>query len=344
MKNFIITTTDTIEGATIVKYIELVSANIVIGANVFSDFAASFTDFFGGYSNTYQNKLDKIYDVARKNLQQKATDLEANAIVGTKFDFGEISGKGNSMFMVSAIGMAVRVKYAPDSNSDNQSQIKPGEISFDYLNREILRRHIIDKVNEGKSIFEYEWEYLLNNPIDEILQPLLTRYLNTQENTRNAQILLDRYFPKYVGLVNREVAIKELYDNINYITLDLLRKHQLFDPSAILRLITTEQLHNAVACLGIPKSNYKHDDLEQMEKISEFIKKLPDTGHWETSKSMFGKERKAFICENGHKNFNFSDDRYCRTCGCNIKGLTKEEDKIINNFNKTISILKHLIN
>ena len=50
MKNFIITTTDTIEGATIVKYIELVSANIVIGANVFSDFAASFTDFFGGYS------------------------------------------------------------------------------------------------------------------------------------------------------------------------------------------------------------------------------------------------------------------------------------------------------
>lgn len=56
MKNFIITTTDTIEGATIVKYIELVSANIVIGANVFSDFAASFTDFFGGYSNTYQTR------------------------------------------------------------------------------------------------------------------------------------------------------------------------------------------------------------------------------------------------------------------------------------------------
>lgn len=342
MKNFIITTTDTIEGATIEKYIELVSANIVIGANIFSDFAASFTDFFGGYSNTYQNKLDKIYDTARKSLQQKATDLGANAIVGTKFDFGEISGKGNSMFMVSAIGMAICVRYAHNSNSDSMPQIKPGEISYDYLNREILRRHIIDRINKGDLLSENEWEYLLNNPIDEILEPLLIRYLKVQEPATNAQILLSRYFPKYVGLVSREVAIKELYNNINEITLDLLHKHQLFDPTSISRLIAKGQRNNAVACLSIPKSHYTHDDLEQMEKISERIKNLPDTGHWETSKSMFGKEQKAFICEKGHKSFDISCG-YCRNCGRNIKGLTEEEDKIVNDFNRTIDILKELI-
>ena len=48
----IITTTNNIDGAEITSYIRLVSTNVVIGTNFFSDFAASFTDFFGGRSNT----------------------------------------------------------------------------------------------------------------------------------------------------------------------------------------------------------------------------------------------------------------------------------------------------
>jgi hypothetical protein len=44
--------------------------------------------------------------------------MEANAIIGLKVDFDEISGKGKSMFMMSALGTAVYVKY--DSNLETK--------------------------------------------------------------------------------------------------------------------------------------------------------------------------------------------------------------------------------
>ena len=44
----IVTTTNSIEGYTIRKYLGVVNANVVIGTNLFSDIAASLTDVFGG--------------------------------------------------------------------------------------------------------------------------------------------------------------------------------------------------------------------------------------------------------------------------------------------------------
>lgn len=48
MDKFIITTTPTIEGHPIKAYLGAINVNVVIGTNFFSDFAASFTDVFGG--------------------------------------------------------------------------------------------------------------------------------------------------------------------------------------------------------------------------------------------------------------------------------------------------------
>lgn len=58
MSEIIITTTNSISGVEIEKYLGLVTTNLVIGTNVFSDFLASFSDFFGGMSGTYRNQLD----------------------------------------------------------------------------------------------------------------------------------------------------------------------------------------------------------------------------------------------------------------------------------------------
>ena len=52
MDKFIITTTPTIEGHPIKAYLGTINVNVVIGSNFFSDFAASFTDVFGGNSHT----------------------------------------------------------------------------------------------------------------------------------------------------------------------------------------------------------------------------------------------------------------------------------------------------
>lgn len=106
----IITSTNDIKDYKITKYLGLINVNVVIGANFFSDFFASFTDVFGGYSNTYQSKLDKIYGDALHGLQAKASNSGGNAIIGVHFDFDEVTGKGVSMFMVTAYGTAVIVE------------------------------------------------------------------------------------------------------------------------------------------------------------------------------------------------------------------------------------------
>ena len=72
MDKFIITTTPTIEGHPIRTYLGAINVNIVIGTNFFSDFAASFTDVFGGNSGTYQRKMDDMYESAKKELEKKA--------------------------------------------------------------------------------------------------------------------------------------------------------------------------------------------------------------------------------------------------------------------------------
>ena len=86
MKKILTTTTDTINGK-ILKYIDLVSTNIVLGTNLFSDFKASLTDIFGGQSKTYQKKMQEIYKIAIDDLQHKAISLGANAVIGVKIDF-----------------------------------------------------------------------------------------------------------------------------------------------------------------------------------------------------------------------------------------------------------------
>ena len=134
---FLISTTNNIEGTPIKRYIGALCSNIVIGTNVFSDFAASFTDFFGGRSDSYKRKLEIIYDDASKELKQKALNIGANCIIGFKVDFDEISGKDKSMFMVSVSGTACVVDY-PDN--DNENDFKAEIITQSDLDKEIYRR------------------------------------------------------------------------------------------------------------------------------------------------------------------------------------------------------------
>ena len=63
------TTTPTIEGHPIQEYKGIVSGEVIIGANVWKDFKASLTDFFGGRSNTYEKVLIEAKDRALDELR-----------------------------------------------------------------------------------------------------------------------------------------------------------------------------------------------------------------------------------------------------------------------------------
>lgn len=104
-----ITTTHSIEGKTITRYCGVIAGEAILGANLFKDLFAGIRDLVGGRSGTYERELQKARDIALKELEERAHDLGANAIVGVDLDY-EVLGQGNGMLMVSASGTAVIVQ------------------------------------------------------------------------------------------------------------------------------------------------------------------------------------------------------------------------------------------
>jgi len=92
----IVTTTNSIEGREISRYNDPISANVVIGTNIFSDIGASYVDFFGGRSTTsYEKKMQEMYKRVTETLKQRAQAIRADAIIRLSVDIYEISGKGS---------------------------------------------------------------------------------------------------------------------------------------------------------------------------------------------------------------------------------------------------------
>lgn len=104
----LITTTNSIEGKKIVKYIGLVTGETIIGANIFKDIFAGIRDIVGGRSTSYEQVLREAKNTAVNEMQQYAVALGANAIIGVDLDY-ETVGSGGSMLMVIASGTAVEL-------------------------------------------------------------------------------------------------------------------------------------------------------------------------------------------------------------------------------------------
>ena len=105
----LVTTTPSIEGRKITKYIGIVTGEAILGANVFKDIFATVRDIVGGRSATYEAELQKARDIALKELEQRAQAMGANAVVGVDLDY-EVLGQSNGMLMVAVSGTAVIVE------------------------------------------------------------------------------------------------------------------------------------------------------------------------------------------------------------------------------------------
>jgi uncharacterized protein YbjQ (UPF0145 family) len=104
----ITTTTNNIEGKPVQQYLGVVSAEAIIGANIFKDLFAGIRDIVGGRSGTYERVIEEARRNAMDELVNKASTMGANAIIGIDLDF-ETIGAGGSMLMVIATGTAVRL-------------------------------------------------------------------------------------------------------------------------------------------------------------------------------------------------------------------------------------------
>ena len=102
----ILSTTPTIEGQTIKEYEGVVTGDTIKGGNLVKDFFAGIRDIVGGRSAAYEKVLREAKDTSMKEMEDRARELGANAIVSIDIDY-ETIGQGNSMLMVATSGTAV---------------------------------------------------------------------------------------------------------------------------------------------------------------------------------------------------------------------------------------------
>lgn len=104
----ILTTTQTIEGRTIVEYKGIVFGEVISGVNFFKDFGAGIRNLIGGRSSSYEKELLEARRKALSELEERARLVGADAVVGIDIDY-EVLGEGGGMLMVTASGTAVRL-------------------------------------------------------------------------------------------------------------------------------------------------------------------------------------------------------------------------------------------
>ncbi len=105
----LITTTSTVEGKKIIKYIGLVNGEAIIGSNFVKDFFAGIRDVVGGRAGAYEQGLREAKSIAIREMMEQAQRLGANAVIGVDLDYQTIGSNG-AMLMVSANGTAVQLE------------------------------------------------------------------------------------------------------------------------------------------------------------------------------------------------------------------------------------------
>lgn len=105
----IVTTTQAIEGRKIKEYKGLVSGEVIFGMNALKDISASFRDFFGGRTSTYEKGMLDGRETAEREMCERAERMGANAIVGVSFGY-EVLGQSSTMIMISISGTAVVIE------------------------------------------------------------------------------------------------------------------------------------------------------------------------------------------------------------------------------------------
>ena len=77
----ILSTTPSIEGKKIIKYLGVISGEAIMGANIFKDLFATVRDIVGGRSATYERELHQAKDLATGEIIAEAEKPGANALV-----------------------------------------------------------------------------------------------------------------------------------------------------------------------------------------------------------------------------------------------------------------------
>ncbi|MBI9018384.1 MAG: YbjQ family protein [Phycisphaerae bacterium] len=101
-----LSTTDSIPGEMIAHSIGLVCGETILGSDFYTGILAEIADTFGGRSGAYESKLKYGRNIAINEMSQKANSLDADAIVGIRFNYETIK---ESMLIICVSGTAIKL-------------------------------------------------------------------------------------------------------------------------------------------------------------------------------------------------------------------------------------------
>ena len=102
-------TTETAPNLNITERIEVITAEVAYGTNIFKDLFTEVRDIVGGRSRAIQNTVRDARRTALYELKREAYEVGANAVVGIDLDYVELSSF-KSMVMLVASGTAVIIE------------------------------------------------------------------------------------------------------------------------------------------------------------------------------------------------------------------------------------------
>ena len=152
----IITSTVNIEGYEIETYIGYQCSQVVLGTSFLSGISASFTDFFGINSTSYEKVLRNATEAAKTKLIAIAKTYNADAIIGLDIDYTTFT---SDLIGVIAGGTLVKLKKHHDNLVVSQEFINHAyykETPIRIINSKLLG----DNSNKQVSLSLYGHSYL----------------------------------------------------------------------------------------------------------------------------------------------------------------------------------------
>jgi uncharacterized protein YbjQ (UPF0145 family) len=343
-KDILVITTSSTDGLKIKKHLKPVSAHIVAGTNLFSDFLGGLSDVFGGRSNTYQNQLSSLYTEAIELIKYRAHEMGANCVIGLSLDMDEISGKGKSMFMLTAIGTAVIIEKEEKSITLLETNEKYENVGVERINNLRKRREIIEKAEINRLTYDdMAWSFITTNQVFEVFSFILKKH---KEIIENYDTLIDSYnkfnksFISYIEGLEDSIKTTLIYDEIEkgsnlkvalYLS-KVIEELNLFDFEKNMILLGNPDFKKQKIGLKIAtydKSFYNKKDILNLNQLTAFISSsFKERGEITIKKQLLSsKEKDVWNCECGNKSIDMGD--FCGSCQNDISGFNRTEMKPI---------------
>ena len=327
----VVTTTPSLHGWDIDAYLGPVFSHIVAGTGFFSDLAASFSDIFGGRSQSYQKQLSAINTEAIELLKSKTSMLGGNLVLALRIDLDEISGKAKQMFMVTASGTAAR--GTPKSSNVNNSQ-NSSIVTADDLENVLKKADVIKKCDSIPiRLSEEDWTFVTENQVHEIASKVLATVQHTEPDTFEDRSIKERR-TKYFLALPSNYSVPVLYSGIREHPLvfpfvkNIVEQANLFDFQGVSSLLKSGELRVQKCALALARANrpyFTAEDVANYTTLVELIKSsfVERVQSIEEKSKLTSTVKLKWVCSCETRNE--KDSQRCVDCGRDRYGFTVDE-------------------